>query len=214
MDKRFTLAVFACLTSLILCAGASAQTLTPGKEVPREGLKSLVKEFGKKDKTKKFQGEYISKFWLNLMKKAGAFDPDEEDEAAGNGGSAAGAASDGSAAAAGESGSKTKSDAETEAMLKAMEKLEGMLLAEYEDCSEALKAEFNARVAALLEGVSLLGEEELEDDQTHQKAKGYIYGGYSGGDTVKDLVIYSPEGSALLCIYGVIPLSALLDSKN
>ena len=205
MDKRFTLAVFACLTSLILCAGASAQTLTPGKEVPREGLKSLVKEFGKKDKTKKFQGEYISKFWLNLMKKAGAFDPDEEDEAAGNGGSAAGSA------AAGESGSKTKSDAETEAMLKAMEKLEGMLLAEYEGCSEALKAEFNARVAALLEGVSLLGEEELEDDETHQKAKGYIYGGYSGGDTVKDLVIYSPEGSALLCIYGVIPLSALLD---
>ena len=208
MDKRFTLAVFACLTSLILCAGASAQTLTPGKEVPREGLKSLVKEFGKKDKTKKFQGEYISKFWLNLMKKAGAFDPDEEDEVAGNGGSAAGSA------AAGESGSKTKSDAETEAMLKAMDKLEGMLLAEYEDCSEALKAEFNARVAALLEGVSLLGEEELEDDETHQKAKGYIYGGYSGGDTVKDLVIYSPEGSALLCIYGVIPLSALLDSKN
>ena len=205
MDKRFTLAVFACLTSLILCAGASAQTLTPGKEVPREGLKSLVKEFGKKDKTKKFQGEYISKFWLNLMKKAGAFDPDEEDEVAGNGGSAAGSA------AAGESGSKTKSDAETEAMLKAMDKLEGMLLAEYEDCSEALKAEFNARVAALLEGVSLLGEEELEDDETHQKAKGYIYGGYSGGDTVKDLVIYSPEGSALLCIYGVIPVSALLD---
>lgn len=208
MDKKFTLAVFACLTSLILCAGASAQTLTPGKEVPREGLKSLVKEFGKKDKTKKFQGEYISKFWLNLMKKAGAFDPDEEDEAAGNGGSAAGSA------AAGESGSKTKSDAETEAMLKAMDKLEGMLLAEYEGCSEALKAEFNARVAALLEGVSLLGEEELEDDETHQKAKGYIYGGYSGGDTVKDLVIYSPEGSALLCIYGVIPLSALLDGKN
>lgn len=208
MDKKFTLAVFACLTSLILCAGASAQTLTPGKEVPREGLKSLVKEFGKKDKTKKFQGEYISKFWLNLMKKAGAFDPDEEDEVAGNGGSAAGSA------AAGESGSKTKSDAETEAMLKAMDKLEGMLLAEYEDCSEALKAEFNARVAALLEGVSLLGEEELEDDETHQKAKGYIYGGYSGGGTVKDLVIYSPEGSALLCIYGVIPLSALLDGKN
>ena len=208
MDKKFTLAVFACLTSLILCAGASAQTLTPGKEVPREGLKSLVKEFGKKDKTKKFQGEYISKFWLNLMKKAGAFDPDEEDEVAGNGGSAAGSA------AAGESGSKTKSDAETEAMLKAMEKLEGMLLAEYEGCSEALKAEFNARVAALLEGVSLLGEEELEDDETHQKAKGYIYGGYSGGGTVKDLVIYSPEGSALLCIYGVIPLSALLDGKN
>ncbi len=178
MYKKLILTIIAVLACALLC-NAAAQV--PGKAVPRDEVKALVEKYGKANPDK-FNGHYINKFWLKTLLKLSGSKSKNKDAKSG-------------------SDDDVVSDKEAAEIVKSMDKLEGMLIAEYTDCSAAVKEDFNKKLTALLDGVNLLTQSTKEDEKTHKMQTVLIYGS-DNGDTIKDLLIYGPEECILMGFFG------------
>ena len=145
-----------------------------GKKVPRSEIKSIVKDFKRYDD---FEGISLGKFMMRLIKGAAKMAPEDMND---------------------------DDLKEMDKAFKLMESLDGLIAADYEDCSEAVKEKFNARMAKALDGVELLMEEKDEEDHV------YIYGYVSkDGTEVKDLVIFSPSEGNFMCLLGTLKMEYL-----
>ncbi len=147
---------------------------TEGKKVPRSEIKSIVKEFKRYDE---FEGLTIGKFWLNLLKSVEKLSPDEMDD---------------------------DEKEEMQQFFKLMKSIDGLIVADYEDCSAEVKSKFNARMSKALEGVELLMEEKDEDDVV--RIYGYVN---KDGTEIKDLVLFSPGEGNFMCMLGILKMENL-----
>ncbi len=145
-----------------------------GKKVPRTEIKSIVKDFKRYDD---FESVTIGKFMMKLIKSVETMDIDDMDD---------------------------DESKEFENVMKLMKSLDGMIAADYEDCSEAVKAKFNSRMTKALDGVELLMESK--DDEDHVYIYGYVT---KDGEEIKDLVIFSPEEGNFMCLLGTLKMEYL-----
>ncbi len=147
-----------------------------GKKVPRSEIKSIVKEFKRYDD---FESITIGKFMMNLIKSIEKMDVENMDD---------------------------DDSKDFENIMNLMKSLDGMIAADYEDCSEDVKTKFNSRMTKALEGVELLMESKDGGDHV------YIYGGITkGGEEIKDLIIYSPEEGNFMCLLGTLKVEHLAE---
>jgi len=153
---------------------AVSNAATEGKKVPRSEIKSIVKEFRRYDE---FEGFTLGKFWINVLKGVEKLSPDDMDD---------------------------DEKEEMQNFFKLMKSIDGLIVADYEDCSAEVKAKFNARMSKALEGVELLMEEKDEDDIV--RIYGYVD---KDGTEIKDLVIFSPDEGNFMCMLGTLKMENL-----
>lgn len=92
------------------------------------------------------------------------------------------------------------------ALLSAVNGVKGIVVADYESCNERVKKEFTRKVAKLLNGVELLMD--VNDEGERVQFYGYVT---EDGDTLEDLVISAPGDGALVCLFGRIKLSSIME---
>ncbi len=158
---------------------AVSNAATEGKKVPRSEIKSIIKEFRRYDE---FEGLSLGKFWLNILKGIDKLSPDDMDD---------------------------DEKEEMQNFFKLMKSIDGLIVADYEDCSAEVKAKFNARMSKALEGVELLMEEKDEEDLV--RIYGYVD---KAGTEIKDLVIFSPDEGNFVCMLGTLKMEHLEEMIN
>lgn len=95
-------------------------------------------------------------------------------------------------------------DPESAAILNAVKGIRKLAVVEYDSCSQADKDSFNRKVQRLLTNDSLIMEAKDESDAVK------IYGVIDDkSDEVGNFVLYAPSESALICLFGTIPLSSI-----
>ena len=92
------------------------------------------------------------------------------------------------------------------ALLSAVNGVKGIVVADYSDCNERVQREFTRKVAKLLNGVELLMD--VKDEGDNVQFYGYVT---EDGDTLEDLVISAPGDGALVCLFGKIRMSAIME---
>lgn len=99
---------------------------------------------------------------------------------------------------------KVDGDEASAEALKMISGVKKVAVVEYEDCTVAVRDSFNAKLKKLLRGYDLLMEVKDDGDQV------FMYGIVDeNASTVKDFVIYVPEDSALICMFGSISVDAV-----
>ncbi len=95
---------------------------------------------------------------------------------------------------------------EEKAVVNLMTGLNKVLVVEYEDASQEKKDSFNAKISKLLtEAEKII---EVKDDGETVN----IYGtSADDGETIDDLMIFIPEESTLVCLFGSISSKAVAD---
>lgn len=92
---------------------------------------------------------------------------------------------------------KFAEDEDVKAAAGLVDHLKKLYVVDYEDCSEALKDKFNAKIGKALRGSELLMEAKDDDERMS------IYGTPSAdGSTVSDIVLFAPQSGALICFFG------------
>ena len=90
------------------------------------------------------------------------------------------------------------------AALAAIDGVRRLMIVSYEDCPAQLKSRFDRKIQNTLDGCDLLMEAKGDGDSMS------IFGDLSAdGSRIGDIVMYSPTGSALICIFGTISADAL-----
>jgi len=90
-----------------------------------------------------------------------------------------------------------------------MDGVKKFVVVDYDDASQKVKDEFNAKVARILEKSEILMEAKDDGDLVK------IYGNTSeGGKKVSDLVIYVPNDGALICISGTVDMDDINGIMN
>ena len=92
------------------------------------------------------------------------------------------------------------------ALLSAVKGVKGIVVADYSDCNERVQREFTRKVVKLLNGVELLMD--VKDEGDNVQFYGYVT---EDGDTLEDLVISAPGDGALVCLFGKIRMSAIME---
>lgn len=95
-------------------------------------------------------------------------------------------------------------DTEAKEFLKAVDGIRKLAIVEYDDCSQADKDSFNRKVQRLLKDDSLIME--AKDEGNAVKIYGVID---DKSDKIGNFVLYAPSESALICLFGTIPLSTI-----
>lgn len=80
-----------------------------------------------------------------------------------------------------------------------------VVILDYEDCDDAVKAKIASRAASALEGSDLLME--VKDGEDHMQMYGVVEG---DGSEVSDFVMYDSEGCALICLFGRINVDTVM----
>ena len=97
-------------------------------------------------------------------------------------------------------------DTKDMALLDAIKDVKRVVIANYEDCTPGLKAEFLQRLNDLLDKDQLLVEAKDSGETVS------IYGVPSDdGEKVTDLIINVPSDGALICIQGTIPMAKVAE---
>lgn len=91
----------------------------------------------------------------------------------------------------------------------AIKGINSMLVVSYDDCPDHIKDLFNARMSNELRGCELL----MEAKENGEKMS--CYGTTSNdGATISDIIMFVPDGGALLCFFGTISANDLADLVN
>lgn len=99
---------------------------------------------------------------------------------------------------------KVDGDEEAAEALKMINGVRKVCVVEYEECSDAVRDSFNSKLRKVLGSSELLMEVKDNEDQV------FMYGIVDEDATaVRDFVIYVPEDSALICMFGSISMDAL-----
>lgn len=99
---------------------------------------------------------------------------------------------------------KVDGDQEAAEALKMINGVRKVCVVEYEECSGAVRDSFNSKLSRVLSGSELLMEVKDDEDQV------FMYGIVDDdASAVRDFVIYVPEDSALICMFGSISMDAL-----
>ena len=98
---------------------------------------------------------------------------------------------------------ETKEDKDVVALF---DKLNKLLVGDYEGMEVSKRQQFNSKLTDLLAGVEKIIEVKDEEDVVN------IYGTLgNGGETLEDVIIYLPEDYALICFIGSIDFDKLSD---
>ena len=89
--------------------------------------------------------------------------------------------------------------------LEIIKGLNKVVILDYEDCDDAVKAKITAKAAKALAGSDLLME--VKDGEDHMQMYGVVDG---EGSEVRDFVMYDSEGCALICLFGRINLNTVM----
>lgn len=93
----------------------------------------------------------------------------------------------------------SEDDPEMKALMNMVRDVKKMAIVDYEDCSQSVRDEFNAKVSKALDGAELLMEVHDEDDSFR------IFGIPSkDGSALQDLIMFSPDDGNLICITGSV----------
>lgn len=102
-----------------------------------------------------------------------------------------------------------KAAAETEedkAAIEIMDHLKKIIVVDYDEVEASRKASFERKINAILDKAEKIMEVKDEDDVVN------IYGTGSGdGDTIDDIIIYTPGECALICLFGSISSQKIAD---
>ncbi|MCQ2187163.1 MAG: DUF4252 domain-containing protein [Bacteroidales bacterium] len=99
---------------------------------------------------------------------------------------------------------KVDGDQEAAEALKMINGVRKVCVVEYEECSGAVRDSFNSKLSRVLSDSELLMEVKDDEDQV------FMYGIVDDdASAVRDFVIYVPEDSALICMFGSISMDAL-----
>lgn len=105
--------------------------------------------------------------------------------------------------------SETEDDPELREALKLLGGMRRLIVVEYEDCSERQRKLFNDRVESALEGCDLLMSANDGGSSVH------IYGTLDEkSGRVGDLVVFTPDDGALICVFGSFPMEAVAQLAN
>lgn len=83
--------------------------------------------------------------------------------------------------------------------------LNKVVILDYEDCDDAVKAKITAKATKALAGSDLLME--VKDGKDHMQMYGVVDG---EGSEVRDFVMYDSEGCALICLFGRINVDTVM----
>ena len=93
---------------------------------------------------------------------------------------------------------------EAEAALDIMKGVRRLSVVDYSDCAKAVRASFESELERMLAKGDLIMEARDGNDMIR------IYGVVSdSGEQLKDFVVYSPDNSALICIFGSVDVKDL-----
>ena len=91
----------------------------------------------------------------------------------------------------------------------AIKGINSMLVVSYDDCPDHIKDLFNARMSNELRGCELL----MEAKENGEKMS--CYGTTANdGETISDIIMFVPDGGALICFFGTISANDLADLVN
>ena len=93
---------------------------------------------------------------------------------------------------------------EDKAALDIMDGINKFVAVEYYDAEASVKASFNKEISALLAGAEKIVEVKDDGDSVD------IYGTLSkDGENIRDIIIYVPEESSIVCIFGTVDIKNL-----
>lgn len=105
--------------------------------------------------------------------------------------------------------SGTEDDPELREALKLLGGVRRLVVVEYEDGPERQRKMFNDRVESALEGCDLLMSANDGGSSVH------IYGTLDDeSGRVGDLVVFTPDDGALICVFGSFPMDAVAQLAN
>lgn len=88
-------------------------------------------------------------------------------------------------------------DEDARIALSFLKSVKHITVVEYDSCEQSLRDEFTAKLDAVLNGCDMLMDVHDEDSQMT------VYGTMTkDGETLKNLVLYAPKDSAVICIEG------------
>jgi hypothetical protein len=96
------------------------------------------------------------------------------------------------------------SDPDTRQALQLIQGLKGLTVLEYEDAPSDIRYRLDHRIERALQKSELLME--AKEDGTHMRMFGVVD---DAAGTVRDFVIYVPDSSSLICLFGSMSLEAL-----
>ncbi|MBQ7751286.1 MAG: DUF4252 domain-containing protein [Bacteroidales bacterium] len=101
---------------------------------------------------------------------------------------------------------KSTEEKEDRQALKAMSGIKRLMVVDYEEASDEARARFNKKIGKILEGVDKFME--VKDDGECVS----IYGSLSkDGSKISDLILYIPDSSTLICLFGSVRTDAIED---
>ena len=105
--------------------------------------------------------------------------------------------------------SGTEDDSELREALKLLGGVKRLVVVEYEDGAERQRKMFNDRVESALEACDLLMSANDGGSSVH------IYGTLDDeSGRVGDLVVFTPDDGALICVFGSFPMDAVAQLAN
>lgn len=104
---------------------------------------------------------------------------------------------------------ETDGDPELVEAMKLLKGINRLVVVEYEDGSSRERRLFNERISSALDGCDLLMSASDEGSSVH------IYGSVgSDGDKVRDLVVFTPDDGALVCVFGSFSMDSVARLAN
>lgn len=101
-------------------------------------------------------------------------------------------------------GAKFSGDSDAKTAMASIDGLKRLIVLDYEDSDSALKERFNRKISRTLDGCEMLMEAKDEGETMR------IFGSPSkDGSKISDIVMFSPENSALICFFGTIDADKL-----
>ena len=98
-----------------------------------------------------------------------------------------------------------REDPESLEFLRAINGIRRITVIDYEDCRDQVRRDISEQIAGIVSGAELLMEVQDGSDRLS------MYGVVSNkGDKVKDFVLFSPNNSALICLFGSLNMDTLM----
>ena len=101
-------------------------------------------------------------------------------------------------------GAVAVTDPDTREALKLIEGLKGLTVLEYEDAPKDIRYRIDRRIERALQKCELLME--AKDGETQMRMFGSVD---DASGTIRDFVIYVPDSSSLICLFGKMSLDVL-----
>lgn len=95
------------------------------------------------------------------------------------------------------------SDPDTREALKMIEGLRGLTVVEYEDAPSDIRYRMDRRIERALQKCELLMETKADDGMMR------MFGSVDDAGAVRDFVIYAPDSSTLICLFGKMSMDVL-----